>query len=110
MKLSPVVDDGVTVVPVDFRSLDAENAEEFQEALMEILTPSALILLDCEGLGFIDSSGLGAILTTMRDVQAEGGQVKLCNLSTGVRALFELVRMDSLMEIYGEREEALASF
>jgi anti-sigma B factor antagonist len=61
-------------------------------------------------VGFIDSSGLGAILSCYRHLQFTNGDLRLCCLSEQVRTLFELVRMHRVFDIYGTREEAMASY
>jgi len=68
------------------------------------------LVIDMSSVQFVDSSGLGVILSCLRQVTERGGDLKVCGLSKGVRALFELVRMHKVVEIYNTREEALAAF
>lgn len=100
----------VTVVTFQGASLDASNNREFVEALSPLLTPDARIVLDVEQLRFVDSSGLGSMMLCMRRLKASGGDLKLCGLSKSVMALFELVRMNRVFEIFPTRAEAIASF
>lgn len=100
----------VTVVTVPGPNLDAANHKEFKAHLAEIVKENSRIVLDLKELEFIDSSGLGAILSCFRQVNAVGGDLKLCNMNDSVRILFELVRMHRVFEIYGTCEEAVAVF
>jgi len=50
------------------------------------------------------------VLDALRQLTAKGGEMKIFGLSTAVRSLFELVRLQKLVDIYNTREEALASF
>jgi anti-sigma B factor antagonist len=59
---------------------------------------------------FVDSSGLGAILSLSKRAAEAGGDVKLCEMTKPVRTLFELVRMHRILEIYSSVEEAMESF
>jgi len=61
-------------------------------------------------LRFVDSSGLGAFISCLRKLNAKGGDLKLCGMSKQVRAVFELVRMHRIFDIFGTRDEALRAF
>ena len=68
------------------------------------------MVFDLSKLRFVDSSGLGAFLSCLRKLNAKGGDLKLCGMSKQVRAVFELVRMHRIFDIYGTREEAVRAF
>jgi anti-sigma B factor antagonist len=61
-------------------------------------------------LKFVDSSGIGALLSCLRRAHAAGGDVKLAELQPGVKQLFELVRMNRLFEIFETLADARQSF
>src|SRR5579871_1773292 len=99
---------GVASVPVD--ELDASNSGEFKHDIAPVLQASTKLVLDLSQLRFVDSSGLGAMLSCLRQLTAKGGDLKLCGLSSQVRALFELVRMHRIFDIYSTREDAVKAF
>jgi anti-sigma B factor antagonist len=66
--------------------------------------------VDLSHLRFVDSSGLGAMLSCLRQLNATGGDLKLCGMSKAVRAVFELVRMHRIFDIYDTRELAVSAF
>jgi len=72
-----------------------------------VLEPCSKVVFDLRELRFVDSSGLGAILSCLRQLNAKGGDLKLCEMTKPVRALFELVRMHKIFDIYVTRGEAL---
>ena len=98
----------VAAVPVD--ELDASNAGEFKRDIAPVLQANARLVLDLSRLRFVDSSGLGAMLSCLRQLSAKNGDLKLCGMSKQVRALFELVRMHRIFDIYGTKEEAVKAF
>ena len=98
----------VAAVPVD--ELDASNAGEFKRDIGPVLQANTKLVLDLSQLRFVDSSGLGAMLSCLRQLSAKSGDLKLCGMSKQVRALFELVRMHRIFDIYGTREEAARAF
>lgn len=98
----------VTVATIPGNSLDASNAKEFKCDIAPILEDNGKVLLDMSSLQFVDSSGLGAILSCLRLLKSKGGNLFLCGMSQPVRTLFELVRMHKIFEIFSTKEEAIA--
>ena len=90
--------------------LDASNAGEFKRDIAPVLEANTKLVIDLSRLRFVDSSGLGAFLSCLRKLNAKGGDLKLCGMSKQVRAVFELVRMHRIFDIYGTREEAVRAF
>ena len=99
---------GVSIV-IDSEHLDASNAAAFKEVIQPQLDNHALAVVDMSSLKFVDSSGLGALLSCLRSMNNKEGQLKLIGLTKPVRALFELVRMHRIFSIYNTMDEALAS-
>jgi anti-sigma B factor antagonist len=98
----------VATVPVD--ELDAGNAGEFKRDIAPVLQANIKLVLDLSRLRFVDSSGLGAMLSCLRQLTAKSGDLKLCGMSKQVQGLFELVRMHRIFDIFGTREEAVRAF
>ena len=101
---------GVAVVTLTEENLDARNAKEFKKAIAPMLQENTRLILDLSHLLFVDSSGLGAILSVLRTLNAQGGDLKLCGMTKQVRVLFELVRMHRIFEIFGTVDEALLTY
>jgi len=91
-------------------SLETENVASFRSVIAPILERSKRIVLDMSLVTFMDSTGLGSMLSCLRTVKAKDGAIKLANLTQEVRQLFEMVLMDRVFEIYGSVEEARESF
>jgi anti-sigma B factor antagonist len=100
----------VTVAMVPMEELDAGNAAEFKREVAPLLEATTKLVLDLSRLRFVDSSGLGAFISCLRKLNANGGDVKLCGMSKQVRAVFELVRMHRIFDIHGTKEEAVRAF
>jgi len=100
--------DGV-IVKVETENLDASNVKEFREKMQAHLDGHGLVMLDMKNINFVDSSGLGALLSALRVMNNKEGQLKLYGMNKPVRALFELVRMHRIFSIYNSREEAFAA-
>ena len=100
----------VAVAAVPVEELDASNAGEFKRDVAPLLEANTKLVLDLSRLRFVDSSGLGAFISCLRKLNAKGGELKLCGMSKQVRAVFELVRMHRVFDIYTTSEEAVHAF
>ena len=101
---------GVAVATVPVEELDAANAGEFKRDMAPLLDAHDNLVLDLSRLRFVDSSGLGGFISCLRKLNAKGGDLKLCAMSTQVRAVFELVRMHRVFDILTTREDAVRAF
>lgn len=100
----------ILIITLPGETLDAGNAKILKEELAPMMQPGAKLIFDLTQLRFVDSSGLGLLLSCLRQVHNTGGDLKLCGLNKAVRALFELVRMHRVFEIFATREEAKRSY
>lgn len=100
----------VVVAGIMSTELDASNCVEFKRDISPVLEGGGKVVIDLSRLGFVDSSGLGAMLSCLRQLTQKGGVLKLCGMSRQVKASFELVRMHKIFDIFGSREEAISSF
>jgi anti-sigma B factor antagonist len=97
------------VITLKEDNLDAGNAKAFKEVLLPLLNENNAVLIDMSALNFVDSSGLGALLSCLRTMNNKDGHLKLFAMTKPVQALFELVRMHRIFAIYNTREEAQAA-
>jgi anti-sigma B factor antagonist len=100
----------VTVASISVKELDAGNVGELRRSMAPILEASTRLVIDLSRLEFIDSSGLGAILSCLRQLSAKGGDLKLSGMTAQVRAAFELVRMHRIFDIFDTADQAIAAF
>ncbi|MES2767357.1 MAG: STAS domain-containing protein [Bacteroidota bacterium] len=100
------VQDVLVVKPAEKR-LDAKVAVSFKEAMVEFInTGSTLIVLDLSGVDFVDSSGLGAIVSSLK-VLGRKGDIVIAGVGTSVLQMFSLTRMDKVFKMFPTQEEAL---
>lgn len=101
---------GVTVVRVDGQ-LIVGNRQELKDLVIQALdTGNRKILIDFSRTGYIDSSGLGALVALSKRVREVGGELRLSGLNEDLRSLFELTKLDTLFAIADTPEQALAGF
>ena len=102
--------DDIAVVTLQAEHLDASAAEEFKREMQPVLDANSKVVFDMSPLQFVDSAGLGAILSCLRRLSAANGDLKLCGLSKPVRAVFEISRMHRIFDIFPTRSEAIQAF
>ena len=89
--------------------LDAGNSNLFRTQATPLIKSVKKVILDLSGVNFIDSAGLGALLSIMRNLGERGGDFRVCSVAKPVRVLFELVRLHKVLDIHETRTEALAA-
>lgn len=110
MALSTATRGDVTVIQVDGQ-LTVGNRQDLKAAVQQAVDGGARkLLLDCAATSYIDSSGLGALVTISKRVREVGGLIRLAGLNDDLRSLFELTKLDTLFTIMDSAEEAVAAF
>ncbi|MBC7921552.1 MAG: STAS domain-containing protein [Ferruginibacter sp.] len=95
----------------DVRSLDAPKVFRIKAEFRALITePNIKLVVDLTDVDFIDSSGIGVLLSVLRMVKSQDGQMKLCSLSANVFDLFMLLHLEHVFEIFVNREKAIASY
>ncbi|HWP36111.1 MAG TPA: STAS domain-containing protein [Gemmatimonadales bacterium] len=101
---------GVVVIGVDGQ-LIVGNRHELKQKVTEALDAGERkVLVDFTNTGYIDSSGLGALVSLSKKLRDAGGELRLAGLNEDLRTLFELTKLDTLFNIGDTTEQALASF
>ncbi len=101
---------GISILNIPLENLDAQNSNEFKRQISDSLDEHPQMIFDLSGVQFIDSSGLGAILSILRRLKSSGGDLKLCCLTEQVKMLFKMVRMNKVFDVFENREDAVKSF
>lgn len=97
----------VTVVRPAEARLDALVAVMFKDRMKSAVEGAAArVVLDLSGVGFLDSSGLGAVVAVQRFLRA-GQRLELAAMTPTVARVFRLTRMDQIFTIHGEVGDAL---
>jgi anti-sigma B factor antagonist len=90
--------------------LDAAAAPDFKRAVKALIDAGdSRMVLDLSEVGFIDSSGLGVIVSILKAV-GEDGALVLCGMNQRVLTLFRLTRFDRIFSMFATLADALAGF
>jgi len=98
-----------TVVTVVDTRIDAEVADDFRDEIAHIVQRgNRRLLLDLSEVAFVDSTGLGAIVASLKQLGPDG-DLAICGAHDSVGSLFRLTRMDKVFRIFATADEALAA-
>lgn len=107
MGFSVLQQDGVTLVDVEGQLIVGNRQELKQRVLDELEGGARKFVIDFADTGYIDSSGLGVLVSLSKKIREQGGELRLSGLNEDLRTLFELTKLDTLFRITDSKEEAL---
>jgi len=100
----------VCVLKAKGRFTSGEAVTLFESAFHRALASGHVYLvLDLEGVSFIDSSGIGSIVNALRQANRAGGTVKLVNPSTFVSKTFKMVGILPLFSVHTSEQDAISA-
>lgn len=84
--------------------IDNAGGTQLRREVSELLDADIeAILIDFANISFMDSSGLGAIVTILQRVRTKGANLYLCSLNDQVKMIMELTKMDKVFDILPDR-------
>ncbi len=93
------------------KKLNALITEEVKEELTQFFEkPNTKLILNLEGINYVDSSGFGVFLSIMKTANNNYGFFKLCNIAPEVMELFKLLQLHNIFEIYEDLDDCVKSF
>jgi anti-sigma B factor antagonist len=101
--------DGVLIISTPHMDLDASTADEFKRTVGLMVAGHQKVAVDLGEIGFMDSAGLGAIISLCKTVRSGGGEFRVFGLTEAVKSLFELVRVHRLFDVCADRESVLCA-
>jgi anti-sigma B factor antagonist len=91
--------------------LDAHTAPQFEKAIQEEYDGGRFrIIVNCAGLTYISSAGLGVFMSFIEDVRAANGDIKICSVTETVYQVFEILGFPSLFDILADQPAAVQRF
>jgi anti-sigma B factor antagonist len=102
---------GVTVVDVSGRITLGEGSSTLRETVRDLLNRGQKkILLNLGDVTYIDSSGIGELVSGFTTVTNQGGQLKLLNLTKKVHDLLQITKLYTVFDVHDDETGAIRSF
>ncbi|MGH9946599.1 MAG: STAS domain-containing protein [Pyrinomonadaceae bacterium] len=101
----------VTILDLSGKVTIGEGSVALRSAIRRLLGEGkSKILMNLGGVGYIDSSGIGELVSSFTAVNKEGGSLKLLNLTQKIQDLLAITKLLTVFDVYDSEAEALASY
>lgn len=101
----------VTILDLSGKVTIGEGSVALRNAIRRLLGEGKnKLLLNLAGVGYIDSSGIGELVSSFTAVNKEGGTLKLLSLTQKIQDLLAITKLLTVFDVYDEEGEALASY
>lgn len=97
---------------IDKRILDEQNIQLIGEQLFELVDDMGKrkLLLNFANVEYLSSAALGKLITLNKKVKTVSGQLRLCNIKLEIKEVFEITKLNKVLQIFDSEEDALESF
>lgn len=111
MNLRTEINGSISVIFVQEERLDAHNSDQLKAEMNRLFEEGKKdVIVDLVDVRFIDSSGLGVLVSGYKNASTRQGSLKLTGLQTQVKSMFELTRLHRVFDIFQTVDDALESF
>jgi anti-sigma B factor antagonist len=103
--------DSITVIDVSGRITLGEGCTQLRQLIRDLLGKGTKsILVNLADVSYIDSSGIGELVSAFTAVSNQGGQLKLLNLTKKVHDLLQITKLYTVFDVHDDEAKAIASF
>lgn len=111
MDIKERVVEGVSVLDLSGKIVLGEGDLQIKDRIKDLLADGQKrILLNLGDVSYIDSAGLGALISSYTTSKREGGQLKLVNLTKRIQDLLSITKLITVFDTYETEQEAVASY
>jgi anti-sigma B factor antagonist len=111
MKISTRQVDGITIVDCSGRITLGEGSVTLRDTVGQLLSKDQKkILLNLEDVNYIDSSGIGELVSAFTTVRKQGGDLKLLNLTKKVHDLLQITKLYTVFDVKDDEASAVKAF
>jgi anti-sigma B factor antagonist len=111
MKVATRQVDGITILDLSGRITLGEGSVTLRDTVHDVLAKgSRHILLNLEQISYIDSSGIGELVSAFTSVKNAGGELKLLNLTKKVHDLLQITKLYTVFDIWDNEASAISAF
>jgi len=102
--------DGILIVDCAGRIVFGEESAILRDTVRKLITENNRLVLNLGGITYIDSGGLGTLVSLYTTAHNAGGSVKLANLTQRVGDLLQVTKLLTIFEVFESEEQAVHSF
>lgn len=102
--------DGILIIDCHGRIVFGEESAMLRDTIRKLIAENKRIVLNLGGVNYIDSGGLGTLVSLYTTARTSGGSIKLANLTQRVGDLLQVTKLVTVFEVYSNEEKAIESF
>lgn len=110
LRLSTRTTDGILIVDSAGRIVFGEESAALRDTVRKLITENNKIVLNLSSVNYIDSGGLGTLVSLYTTARNAGGAIKLANLTQRVDDLLQVTKLVTIFEVFDSEEAAVESF
>jgi len=108
MKIKKSPQDKIMVLELSGKIMGGPDFDKFKGEITELVDGGYKdVILDLSGVPWINSTGLGILITGYHSIKAAEGTMKICNVKERVLSIFYISQLENIFDVYETREEAL---
>lgn len=102
--------DDILIVDCHGRIVFGEESAMLRDTIRKLIAENKRIVLNLGGVNYIDSGGLGTLVSLYTTARTSGGAIKLANLTQRVGDLLQVTKLVTVFEVFSSEEQAIESF
>ncbi len=111
MKINHKNDGDITIIELSGKVMGGPDHDKFKNAVTELIDGGATnFILDLSGVPWINSTGLGILISGFTSINNSGGVMKVCSVKERVLSIFYISQLENVFEVFETLEEAKNSY
>ena len=111
MKIKQNPQDNVMILELSGKIMGGPDFDKFKEEIAKLVEGGYKnVILDMSGVPWINSTGLGILITGYHSIKAAEGTMKICNVKERVLSIFYISQLENIFDVYETLDEALAAY
>ncbi|NNF06210.1 MAG: STAS domain-containing protein [Candidatus Eisenbacteria bacterium] len=111
MKISRNDRDGIAILKLEGKIMGGPDADLFQTQVKDLLAEGQnKVLLDLGKVSWVNSTGLGILISGHKTIENSGGSMKLLGVNKRIDQIFMVTRLNTVFEAFDDEADAMASF
>ena len=107
LKLSTRDNNGVTIIDLSGRIVFGDESAMLRDKVKSLIPTNSRIILNLAQISYIDSGGIGTMVSLFTSARAAGGDIKLANLTKRVGDLLQITKLITVFETYDNESQAI---
>jgi len=111
MKIKQNPQDNVMILELSGKIMGGPDFDKFKEEIAKLVEGGFKnVILDMSGVPWINSTGLGILITGYHSIKAAEGTMKICNVKERVLSIFYISQLENIFDVYETLDQALAAY